>query len=68
MLYFIFTISKITESVSGIGYISPFKYVNLEVTNTAYHLEKWRLAYFIGISLILGILSWRIYLRKDILT
>ena len=32
-LYFIYTLSKITESISKIGYLSPFKYVNAEAFN-----------------------------------
>jgi ABC-2 type transport system permease protein len=68
ILYFIYTLSKITESVSKIGYLSPFKIVNMEVVNQNYSLEWWRLAYFTGITLILGVISWRIYRRKDIYT
>jgi ABC-2 type transport system permease protein len=68
ILYFVYTLSKITQSVSGIGYLSPFKYVNMEVYNPAYHPEIWRLSYFAGITLVLGFFSWRLYMRKDILT
>ncbi len=68
ILYFIFTISKITESASKIGYLSPFKYVSMEVVNPAYTIELWRLAYFICFSFILGWISFRLYKRKDIYT
>jgi ABC-2 type transport system permease protein len=68
VLYFVYTLSKITENISDIGYLSPFKFVNLEVVKADYRLEAWRLAYFTGIALILGIFSWRIYRRKDIYT
>ena len=68
ILYFIFTISKITESVSNIGYISPFKYVNMDAINPAYKLEFWHLLYFTDISLLLVRLSYRLYNRKDIYT
>lgn len=68
IFYFIYTLSKITESVSKIGYLSPFKYVNLEVVSTGYHLEGWRLAYFLGITLVLIFLSLYLYKRKDIYT
>jgi len=66
--YFIFTLSKITESISKLGYISPFKYVDMNVINPAYNLDIWHLAYFIGFTLVLIGLSYRIYLRKDIYT
>jgi ABC-2 type transport system permease protein len=66
IFYFIHTLSKITESISAIGYISPFRYVDMNVVNPAYRLDIWHLAYFIGISLFLTGLSYRIYKRKDI--
>ena len=68
VFYFIFTISKITESAAKIGYLSPFKYVNMEVINPAYKLDLWNLSYFIGISLVLLGISYRLYNRKDIYT
>jgi len=68
ILYFIFTISKITASIEKLGYLSPFKYVDTNVIDMAYKLNPVNLVYFIGISLLLLILSYRIYLRKDIYT
>jgi ABC-2 type transport system permease protein len=65
-LYFIFTLSKITESATRIGYISPFKYVNMEVTSPAYHLELWNVVYFAGFTILLTAISYRLYCRKDI--
>lgn len=65
-LYFIFTLSKITESATRIGYISPFKYVNMEVTSPAYHLELWNVLYFAGFTLLLTGISYRLYCKKDI--
>jgi putative exporter of polyketide antibiotics len=66
ILYFIYTLSKITESISVIGYMSPFKFVDMNVVNPAYRLDIWHLAYFLGICLLLTGLSFRIYKRKDI--
>ena len=68
ILYFVFTISKITESVSKIGYLTPFKYVDTNVIDPAYRLDPVNLTYFIGFTLLLLILSYRLYLRKDIYT
>jgi ABC-2 type transport system permease protein len=65
-LYFIFTLSKITESAASIGYISPFKYVDMEVTSPAYHLAPWNVIYFVGFAILLTALSYRLYCRKDI--
>ena len=68
IFYFIYTLSKITESVSDIGYLSPFKYVNVDVINPAYRLDFWHLLYFTGISLLLIRFSYRLYNRRDIYT
>ncbi len=68
ILYFVFTISKITESVAKIGYLTPFKYVDTNVIDPAYSLHPVSVIYFTGISLLLLVLSYRLYLRKDIYT
>jgi ABC-2 type transport system permease protein len=66
ILYFTYTLSKITESLSKLGYISPFKYVNVDTLNPEYRLEFRNLLYFIGLSLLLTFLSYRLYKRKDV--
>ena len=66
VFYFIYTLSKITESASKIGYLSPFKYVSMDAINPAYRLDFWHLLYFAGISLLLIAISYRLYNRKDI--
>jgi len=66
ILYFTDTLSKITDSLSKIGYLSPFKFVNVDTVNPEYGLEFMNLLYFFGLSLILTILSYRLYKRKDI--
>jgi ABC-2 type transport system permease protein len=66
--YFIFTVSKITESAAAIGYISPFRFVNVNATDPAYKLSGWNLLYFLGTSLLLTGISYRLYRGKDIYT
>ncbi len=66
--YFVYTLSKITPNASNIGYLSPFSFANVAAISPSYSLDLWDLAYFIGISLLLTGLSYRIYLRKDIYT
>jgi ABC-2 type transport system permease protein len=68
IFYFIYTLSKITESAAKIGYISPFRYVNADAINSAYTFDFWHFSYFIGISLLLTGLSYYQYKRKDIYT
>jgi ABC-type transport system involved in multi-copper enzyme maturation permease subunit len=67
-LYFLFTISKITERFSGLGYISPFKFVRTDVMTENYSLDGWRVIYFFGIALLLFFLAYKYYQRKDIYT
>ena len=66
VFYFIYTISKISQDVSFLGYISPFRYVGVDVLSSSYRLDPWHLVYFLGLTIFLGIVSWRIYMRKDI--
>lgn len=66
ILYFIFTISNITEGLSGMGYISPYKFVDLDTLNPEYGIEIISLLYFIGLSVLMTTVSLRIYKRKDI--
>lgn len=66
ILYFLYTISRITESAANIGYLSPFKYVGMDAINPAYRLEFWPVLYFAGLTLLLTGLSYRLYTRKDI--
>jgi ABC-2 type transport system permease protein len=68
IFYFIYTLSKITEGASKLGYLSPFRFANVDAINPAYKMDLWHLAYFLGISLFLTLLSYRIYSRKDIYT
>ncbi|HTX89566.1 MAG TPA: ABC transporter permease subunit [Bacteroidales bacterium] len=68
ILYFINTIAKITESISWIGYVSPFHYVRLDVVSPAYSAELSNLLFFTGFILLFSVLSYRLYLRKDIYT
>jgi len=68
ILYFVFTISKITENVAKIGYLTPFKFVDTNVIDPAYRLDPVNVVYFIGFTLFFLVLSYRLYLRKDIYT
>jgi ABC-2 type transport system permease protein len=66
--YFLYTISRITESAGKFGYLSPFKYVDIAVLKENYHLEFWRVMYLLGISLLFMTGGYYIYRKKDILT
>jgi len=66
VLYFIFTISNITPDLSWAGYVSPYKFIDLDVVNPAYRIDLLNILYFTGFSFLLIFSSLRIYLRKDI--
>ncbi len=68
IMYFIYTLSRITPGVSKIGYLSPFRFASVDALNPSYTLDPWNILYFAGISIFLTILSYRIYRRKDIYT
>jgi ABC-2 type transport system permease protein len=68
IFYFIYTLSKITENISKLGYISPFRYVDMNVVSSTYKLDILNLAYFLVLTILLTGLSYRIYLKKDIYT
>lgn len=68
ILYFIFTISRITEKMVRIGYISPFSYVDTKVTDPGYSLNPANLSLFGGITLLLLFISYLLYLKRDIYT
>ena len=66
ILYFVQTLSKITQSAAAFGYLSPFKYVDMNVLSAKYQLEFWNLLFFVGFTLLFIGLSYRLYARKDI--
>jgi ABC-2 type transport system permease protein len=68
IFYFIYTLSKITESAAKIGYLSPFKFVRIDAISPAYRLEPFHLLYFTGISFLLIVTAHWLYKRKDIYT
>ena len=68
VFYFIFTISRISGVSGEFGYVSPFKWVNMDVLNPAYGADFRRVMLFSGLTIILIIASVFIYRKKDILT
>lgn len=68
VLYFLYTISRMSGVDGTFGYISPFKWVNVEVLSPSYGLELSRVAAFLGITVLLILVSGLTYRRKDILT
>jgi len=68
VLYFLYSISRITGVNGTFGYISPFKWVNVDVLSPSYTLESIRVIGFLVFTFLLIVISGLIYRRKDILT
>ncbi len=68
VLYFLYTISRMSGVEGTFGYLSPFKWVNIAVLAPSYGIEFSRLAAFLGMTVLLILVSGFIYRKKDILT
>ena len=68
VLYFLYTISRMSGVDGTFGYLSPFKWVNSNVLSPSYGVEFGRIAAFLGMTALLLLVSGLIYRRKDILT
>jgi ABC-2 type transport system permease protein len=66
IFYFINTIARITESVSRIGYLSPFHYVRIDVTAPDYGPDPLRMMCFLVLILLFGMMSFRMFLKRDV--
>jgi len=65
--YFIDILSRVSPSADKFGYLSPFKFVDSGVLRPDYGLAAWRVAYFLGLSLLLFVIGSVVYRKKDIL-
>lgn len=64
--YFLNTIARATDTVSWIGYISPFHYLDFSVSDPHYSINFPVVGIILFVSTLLLIGSYRIYERKDI--
>jgi ABC-2 type transport system permease protein len=65
-MYFLYTISKITADAEKLGYISPYRFVDVNVLHPDYGLNPWYVLYFTGLTACLAVAAFLIYKRKDI--
>lgn len=65
-MYFLYSLSKITVNTAKLGYISPYRYVDVNVLDPEYSLNPWYVVYFICFTTILAIAAFHLYKRKDI--
>jgi len=65
--YFIDALSRAVEKAQGIGYASPFRFVDIDVLSPDYGFTWWRVLYLAGAAGLLFALTFAVYRRKDIL-
>lgn len=66
-MYMFDIILRITDKAQFLLYITPFKYMNIDVLTSDYHMEWWRPGVMAGASLLMILGSYFFYRRKDIL-
>jgi len=66
--YFLDKIAKATDVMDWIGYISPFRYLNFSVSDPNYGVHIIAVFLSLLVSIILIILSNKLYSKKDIAT
>jgi ABC-2 type transport system permease protein len=66
--YLIDMAAKITDKYDAVGWVSPFKWVDLDVVRAGYGFQWWRIALFTGLIAMTFAAAALIYRKKDILT
>ena len=65
--YILDAFSKVSKEMDFIGYISPFKFININIISPDYGFDWWRILYFAGLSVFFLGLTILVYRKKDIL-
>jgi len=65
--YYFDMLIRISGKVQFLLYLTPFKYINLDVFSDDYGFDGWRLIFFFGATITLIVLSYLFYKKKDIL-
>lgn len=58
---------RISDRVQFLLYLTPFKYLDLNILSEDYGFDAWRLLFFFGASGVLILFSYVVYRKKDIL-
>ena len=66
--YLLDIVAKITKDYGDIGWVSPFKWVDIDVTRQGYGLELWRALAFAALAVSTAVIAALVWRRKDILT
>jgi len=66
--YFLNAISKVADAINWIGFISPFYYLDFNVTDPNYNTNYFFVIYMLLFGILLLFVSYKIYIKKDIST
>ncbi|MBT7092335.1 MAG: ABC transporter permease subunit [Bacteroidetes bacterium] len=66
-MYMFDMVLRISDKVQFLLYFTPYKYMNIDLLNTNYHMEWWRLLVLAVATALMISLSYLIYRKKDIL-
>lgn len=66
IMYFIFTVSKITKDISALGWISPYRFADTDVFRADYALNGYFVLYFLGLTMLFTSVSYRLFIKRDI--
>lgn len=66
-LYMFDMLLRITDKAQFLLYFTPYKYMNIDMLASDYHMEWWRIAVMVGATGLLIGGSYMMYRRKDIL-
>jgi ABC-2 type transport system permease protein len=65
--YMLDMILRITDKAQFLLYFTPFKYVDINILDSGYQLEAWRIGVMAACILVMAGFSFLLYRRKDIL-
>ncbi|GAB4376134.1 MAG: ABC transporter permease subunit [Calditrichia bacterium] len=65
--YFFDMMIRLADRLQFLLYLTPFKYLNLDVVSPGYRFDFWRLGFFLGTTALMIGFSYFFYRRKDIL-
>jgi len=63
--YFINTIAKVSDSASWLGYLSPFYYLNFEITDLDFKIDYINVSIILLLSMLLVFLAYKLFEKKD---
>ncbi len=66
-MYMLDMIIRITDKADFILYLTPFKYLNIDLLNPDYHMEWWRIIVTGSAATLMILTSYLKYKKKDIL-